>query len=118
MNKVIITGNLTRDPELRYTPQGTAIATFTVANNEGSKEKKKVCFVEVTAWDKQAEFINQWFSKGKPILVEGRLQQDVWQDKDSGKNRSKIKITGQRFEFFGGSGEKKQETAEEISLTE
>ncbi len=108
MNKVIITGNLTRDPELRYTPQGLAVCTFTIANNEGPKEKKKVCFVEVVAWDKQAEFINQWFTKGKPILVEGQLHQDKWEDKETGKQRSKIKINGQRFEFIGGKEEPKE----------
>lgn len=107
MNLVIIKGNLTRDPELRYTPNGTAIATIGVAVNESwtndqGEKQERVHFFDVDAWGKRAEVIAQYFHKGKPILVQGKLKQESWTDKESGQKRYKIKITMDSFEFCGG----------------
>jgi single-strand DNA-binding protein len=105
LNKVFLMGNLTRDPELRYTPGGTAVADFGMAINrtwksqEGEK-REEVCFVDVTAWAKQAELIAQHFRKGRPIFVEGRLQLDSWEGQD-GQKRSKLRVVLERFQFIG-----------------
>lgn len=104
--KVIIMGNLTRDPELRYTPGGAAVCEFAVAVNrkwsdKQGQPKEEVGFFDCTAWAKTAEVIAEHLKKGNPIFVEGRLMQDRWQDKESGQNRSKIKITVERFQFIG-----------------
>ena len=108
-NKVILMGNLTRDPELRYTPSGTAIAKMGLAVNrvwrdsEG-QQKEEVTFVDVDAFGKQAETIGQYMQKGRPILVEGRLKLDQWEDKNSGQRRSKLGVVLERFTFVGGGG--------------
>jgi len=104
-NKTIIMGNLTRDPELRYTPQGTAVTDMAVAVNDGYGDKKTVIFVDVTAWDKQAESCCGYLKKGSKVLVEGRLTQDEWEDRETGKKRSKMKVTAQFVCFLGGKGE-------------
>jgi len=106
MNLAIIKGNLTRDPELRYTPNGKAIASFGVAVNEVWKteagEKMEKChFFDVDAWGRTAENVAQYFKKGKPILVEGKLQMDAWDDKQTGQKRTKVKIVMSRFHFCG-----------------
>ena len=104
LNKVFLLGNLTRDPELRYTPNGTAVAGFGVAVNrryttkEGDR-KEEVDFFEVEVWDKQAENCNEYLSKGRGILVEGRLRQDRWED-ESGNKRSKLKIVASTIQFL------------------
>jgi len=104
MNKVFLLGNLTRDPELRYTPNGTAVAGFGVAVNrryttkEGDR-KEEVDFFEVEVWDKQAENCNEYLSKGRGILIEGRLRQDRWED-ESGNKRSKLKIVASSIQFM------------------
>ena len=108
-NKVILMGNLTRDPELRYTPSGTAIAKMGLAVNrvwrdaEG-QQKEEVTFVDVDAFGKQAETIGQYMQKGRPILVEGRLKLDQWEDKNTGQNRSRLGVVLERFTFVGGGG--------------
>ena len=108
-NKVILMGNLTRDPELRYTPSGTAIAKMGLAVNrvwrdaEG-QQKEEVSFVDVDAFGKQAETIGQYMQKGRPILVEGRLKLDQWEDKNTGQNRSRLGVVLERFTFVGGGG--------------
>lgn len=107
MNIAIIKGNMVRDPELRYTPSGTAIANFAVAVNESytnrdNEKVEKVNFFDVTAWGKTAETIGQYFVKGKPILVQGKLSQESWEDKQTSQKKSKVKITLERFEFCGG----------------
>ena len=108
-NKVILMGNLTRDPELRYTPSGTAIAKLGLAVNrvwrdsEG-QQKEEVTFVDVDAFGKQAETIGQYMQKGRPILVEGRLKLDQWEDKNTGQNRSRLGVVLERFTFVGGGG--------------
>lgn len=108
-NKVILMGNLTRDPELRYTPSGTAIAKLGLAVNrvwrdaEG-QQKEEVTFVDVDAFGKQAETLGQYMQKGRPILVEGRLKLDQWEDKNTGQNRSRLGVVLERFSFVGGGG--------------
>jgi single-strand DNA-binding protein len=112
-NKVLLMGNLTRDPEVRYTPKGTAIATIGLAVNrnwttETGEKKEEVTFVDVDVWGRQAETIGQYMSKGRPIFIEGRLKLDQWDDKESGQKRSKLKIVCESFQFLGspkGTGE-------------
>ena len=103
-NKVILAGNLTRDPELRYTPKGTAVARITLAVNrtytvEGEK-KEEVSFVDVDVWGRQAEVISQYMKKGRPLLVEGRLKQDTWEDKNTKQKQSKLKVVLESFSFI------------------
>ncbi len=101
-NRVILAGNLTRDPQLRYLPNSqTALAEFGMAINRKYKDKEETCFVDCTAWGKQAETLNQYMRKGSPILIEGRLQHDRWEDKD-GQKRSKHIVVVERFQFLGG----------------
>ncbi|MGA3284868.1 MAG: single-stranded DNA-binding protein [Verrucomicrobiota bacterium] len=112
-NKVILMGNLTRDPELRYTPKGTAVARITLAVNrtytlEGGEKKEEVSFVDVDVWGRQAEVISQYMKKGRPLLVEGRLKQDTWEDKNTKQKQSKLKVVLESFSFVdsnrGGEG--------------
>ena len=109
LNKVFLMGNLTRDPELRYTPNGTAVAGFGVAVNrryttkEGER-REDVDYFEVEVWDKQAENCNEYLSKGRGILVEGRLKQDRWED-ESGNKRSKLKIVASSVQFLPRKGD-------------
>ena len=110
-NKVILAGNLTRDPELRYTPKGTAVARITLAVNrtytlEGGEKKEEVSFVDVDVWGRQAEVISQYMKKGRPLLVEGRLKQDTWEDKNTKQKQSKLKVVLEGFSFLdSGRGE-------------
>lgn len=104
-NKVILAGNLTRDPELRFTPKGTAIAEFGLAINrswkdESGQTKEEVTFVDITAYGRQAEVIGQYFKKGRPILMEGRLRYDSWDDKATGQKRSRLKVQLEAFQFI------------------
>jgi single-strand DNA-binding protein len=114
-NKVILVGNLTRDPEVRYTPKGVAIAKLGIAVNrtwktETGEQKEEVTFVDVDAFGKQAEVIGQYLKKGRPILIEGRLRLDQWDDKQSGQKRSKLGVVLEAFQFLdsgnreGGAG--------------
>ncbi len=108
-NKVILAGNLTRDPELRYTPKGTAIAKFGLAinrtwKNEAGETKEEVCFVDVDAFSRQAEVIAQYMRKGRPILVEGRLKLDTWEDKNTHQKQSKLKVHLETFSFIDSKG--------------
>jgi single-strand DNA-binding protein len=114
-NKVILAGNLTRDPELRYTPKGTAVAKLTLAVNrtwksETGESKEEVSFVDVDVWGRQAEVIAQYMRKGRPLLVEGRLKQDTWEDKTTHQKQSKLKVVLESFSFIdsnrpeGGGG--------------
>ena len=105
-NKVLLMGNLTRDPEVRYTPKGTAIATLGLAVNrtwstETGEKKEEVTFVDVDVWGRQAETIGQYMSKGRPIFIEGRLKLDQWDDKETGQKRSKLKVVCENFQFLG-----------------
>jgi single-strand DNA-binding protein len=114
-NKVILAGNLTRDPELRYTPKGTAIAKFGLAVNrrwkgETGETKEEVTFVDVEAWNKQAEVIAQYLKKGQPFLVEGRLRLDQWEDKNTHQKQSKLKVVLEGFSFLASSRPDNAET--------
>ena len=104
-NKVILAGNLTRDPELRYTPKGTAIAKFGLAMNrtwktETGETKEEVTFVDVDAFGRQAEVLAQYMKKGRPLLMEGRLKLDTWEDKNTHQKQSKLKVTLESFSFI------------------
>ena len=106
-NRVILIGNLTRDPELRYTPQGTAVADLrlavsTVRGRSGSERKEETLFIDCTVWDRQAETCSEYLAKGRPVLIEGRLIEDQWQDKETGERRSRIKVYVQNVQFLGG----------------
>ena len=105
-NKVLLMGNLTRDPEVRYTPKGTAIANIGLAVNrrwttESGEQKEEVTFIDIEVWGRQAETVGQYLSKGKPIFVEGRLKLDSWEDKESGQKKSKMKVVCEHFQFIG-----------------
>jgi single-strand DNA-binding protein len=106
-NRVILLGNLTRDPELRYTPQGSAVCEFGLALNEVYKNKntgqttEKVHFIDVTCWGRTAEIASEYLKKGSQAHVEGKLTQDRWQDEASGQNRSKVKVTCEHLTLVG-----------------
>ena len=109
-NKVILMGNLTRDPELRYTPKGTAVAKLGLAVNRSwrnaeGQQQDETTFVDVDAFGKQAETLGQYMQKGRPILIEGRLKLDQWEDKNTGQNRSKLGVILEKFSFVGGGGQ-------------
>jgi single-strand DNA-binding protein len=104
-NKVILAGNLTRDPEVRYTPKGMAIAKFGMAinrtwKNESGETKEEVTFVDIDAFGRQAEVISQYLKKGRPVLVEGRLRLDQWDDKQTGQKRSRLGVVLEAFQFL------------------
>jgi len=104
-NKVILAGNLTRDPELRYTPKGTAVAKIGLAVNrnyttESGEKKEEVSFIDVEAWGRQAEVIGQYMKKGRPLLIEGRLKLDTWEDKNTKQKVSKLKVVLESFSFI------------------
>lgn len=104
-NKVLLIGNLTKDPELRYTPQGTAVVNLRMAVNrrfrtKSQELKEEVCFLTVVVWDKQAEACNQYLHKGSPLFVEGRLQSRSWED-NSGQKRNTIEVRAERVQFLG-----------------
>jgi single-strand DNA-binding protein len=106
-NKVYLIGNLTRDPELRVTPKGTAICQFGIAVNRQFKDESgamrdDTTFVDIEAWGKQGETISKYCTKGRPLFVEGRLKLDQWEDKTSGQKRSRLKVVLEGFQFLGG----------------
>ena len=106
-NKVILMGNLTRDPEVKFLPNGTAVANFGLAVNESytdrqtGEQRESVCFVDIEAWGRQAEVVGEYFTKGRPILVEGSLKYDSW-EADDGTKRNRLRVRLQRFQFVGG----------------
>lgn len=119
-NKVILIGNLTRDPELRYTPKGTAIAKLGIAVNrtwrtETGEQKEEVTFIDVDAFGKQAELIGQYLKKGNPLMLEGRLRLDQWDDKQTGQKRSKLGVVMEGFQFIGG-GANRSETGNDPGM--
>lgn len=106
-NKVFLMGNLTRDPELRYTPKGQAVVKLGLAVNrryttESGEQREEVTFVDIDAWGKQAETIAQYCKKGRPLFVEGRLKLDQWDDKNTGQKRSALRVVLEGFQFVGG----------------
>lgn len=110
LNKVQLMGNLTRDPEVRYTPKGTAVTDIGLAINrnfssDDGERREETTFVDITFWGRLAEVIGEYMKKGRPMYVEGRLQLDTWEDKTTGQQRSRLKVVGENFQFLGGRDE-------------
>jgi len=117
LNKVFLMGNLTRDPELRYTPSGTAVVNLRLAVNrrfkdKNGEQKEDVCFVTAVVWDKQAETCNQYLKKGRPVFVEGRLQSRSWQDAQ-GQKRNVLEVRAERVQFLGASAQSSAQVSTE-----
>lgn len=110
-NRVILIGNLTRDPEVRYIPSGTAVSELGLAVNrtwfdkQSNSRKEETTFVDVTLWGREAEVAGEYLSKGRPVLIEGRLQLDTWEDKQSGQRRSKLRVVCERMQMLGSRGD-------------
>jgi single-strand DNA-binding protein len=106
-NKVILVGNLTRDPQVRYTTGGTAVTDIGLAINsqwfdkQSNQKKEETTFVDVTLWGRQAEVAGEYLSKGRPVLIEGRLQLDSWDDKETGQKRSRLKVVCENMQMLG-----------------
>jgi len=106
LNRVLLIGNLTRDPEIRYTPQGVAVADISLAinrfstNSEGEK-KEEVTYVDVTLWNRVAEIAKDYLKKGKPVFIEGRLRLDTWDDKQTGQKRSRLRVVADGMQLLG-----------------
>jgi len=109
LNKGLLMGNLTRDPEVRYTPKGTAVAELGIAVNriysgENGEKREETTFVDVTVWGRTAENVGEYLKKGRPVFIEGRLQLDSWEDKQSGQKRNKLKVVADNVQFLGSRG--------------
>ena len=109
-NKVILLGNLTRDPQMKYLPSQTPVTEFGLACNRKFKtasgeQREEVTFVDCTAFGRQAEVINQYCTKGRPLFIEGRLKYDTWEDKNGGGKRSKLSVVIENFQLLGGRGD-------------
>lgn len=119
-NKVILLGNLTRDPEVRYTPKGSAVCDLGLAVNrnytlDSGEKREEVTFVDVVLWARLAEIAGEYLKKGRPVFIEGRLQMDSWDDKQTGQKRTKIRVVGETMQLLGsrpsgGGGGESQET--------
>ena len=112
LNKVFLMGNLTRDPELRYIPSGSAVANFSLAINRvykdaGGEKKEEVSYVKVEVWGKMAEICGEYLTKGRPVLVEGRLKSRSWETQD-GQKRSALDVVATSVQFMGAKGDKPQ----------
>ena len=124
LNKVMLLGNLTRDPELRHTPKGSAVTDLGLALNRRVQDgnggwKEEVTFVDVTVWGNSAENAHKYLSKGRGVFVEGRLQMDTWDDMETGKKRSKLKVVADNLQFLpdgkGGGGGSRPASSNESS---
>jgi single-strand DNA-binding protein len=110
-NKVILVGNLTRDPQVKYTTGGTAVTEIGLAVNrrwldkQSNQWKDETTFVDITLWGRTAEIAGEYLAKGRPVLIEGRLQLDTWDDRESGQKRSKLRVVGENMTMLGGKGE-------------
>jgi single-strand DNA-binding protein len=106
-NKVILVGNLTRDPQVRYTTGGTAVAEIGLAvsrqwfDKQSNQKREETTFVDITLWGRQAEVAGEYLAKGRPVLIEGRLQLDTWDDKDTGQKRSKLRVVAENMTMLG-----------------
>lgn len=114
LNRVLLIGNLTRDPELRVTPKGTSICQFGLAVNRTFKDgagqpREETTFIDIEAWGRQGEVISKYCSKGRPLFVEGRLRFDQWEDKNSGQKRSRLSVVLENFQFIGSRGDNPSE---------
>lgn len=119
LNRVQLIGNLTRDPQVRYVPSGTAVAEIGLAVNRSwfdkqtQQRKEEATFVDVVLWGRVAEIAGEYLSKGRCVLIEGRLQLDTWQDKETGQNRSKLRVVGEQLQMLAG---KRDEYGEESQV--
>jgi single-strand DNA-binding protein len=109
LNKVLLIGNLTRDPELRVTPKGTAVCQFGLAVNrqykdESGASRDETAFIDIEAWGKQGELVSKYLQKGSPAFIEGRLRFDSWEDKQSGQKRNKLKVVLENVQFLSRGG--------------
>jgi single-strand DNA-binding protein len=107
LNKVLLLGNVTRDPEIRYTPKGSAVCDLGVAVNRGyttdsGEKREEVTFVDVTLWGRTAEVASEYLKKGRPVFVEGRLQMDTWDDKQTGQKRTRLRVVAENMQLLGG----------------
>ncbi len=110
LNKVMLIGNLTRDPEIKYTPKGQAIAELGMAvsrkyTTESGDKREETTFVDVTLWGRLAEIAKEYLSKGRPVFIEGRLTLDTWDDKQTGQKRYKMRVTGETMQLLGSRGD-------------
>ncbi len=101
----MLIGNLTRDPEVRYTPKGSAVADLAIAVNrnytaENGEKREEVTYVDIVLWAKLAELAGQYLKKGRPVFIEGRLQMDQWEDKQTGQKRSRLRVVGENMQFL------------------
>src|SRR5919109_2784259 len=106
-NKVLLLGNLTRDPEVRYTPKGSAVCDLGIAVNrvyttDSGERREEVTYVDVVLWARLAEIAGEYLKKGRPVFIEGRLQLDTWDDKQSGQKRTKLRVIGETMQLLGG----------------
>ena len=106
-NKVILLGNLTRDPEVRYTPKGSAVCDLGIAVNrnyttDSGERREEVTYVDVVLWARLAEIAGEYLKKGRPVFIEGRLQMDTWDDKQTGQKRTKLRVVGESMQLLGG----------------
>ena len=108
LNKVLLMGNLTRTPELRYTPSGQAVCDLGLAVNRkysvNGQDREDVCFIDIVVWAKQAESCSKYLQKGSPVFIEGRLHNDTWEDKD-GKKKSRMRVTAERVQFLSSKSD-------------
>lgn len=110
-NRVILVGNLTRDPQVRYTPSQTAVAEIGLAVNrywfdkQTNSRREETTFIDVTLWGREAEVAGEYLAKGRPVLIEGRLHLDTWDDKQTGQKRNKLKVVCERMQLLGSRGE-------------
>ena len=109
-NRVILMGNLTADPEVKYVASGTAVTDIRMAVNrywfdkQTNERKEETTFVDVTLWGRQAEVAGEYLAKGRPVLIEGRLQLDTWEDRESGQKRSKLRVVGEHMQLLSSGG--------------
>src|ERR671924_454339 len=106
-NKVLLLGNLTRDPEVRYTPKGSAVTDIGIAVNrqytlDSGEKREDVTFVDVTLWGRTAEIASAYLKKGRPVFIEGRLQMDSWDDKQTGQKRTRLRVVAENMQLLGG----------------
>ena len=107
LNKVLLLGNVTRDPEVRYTPKGSAVCDLGIAVNrayttDSGEKREEVTFVDVTLWGRTAEVASEYLKKGRPVFVEGRLQMDTWDDKQTGQKRTRLRVVADNMQLLGG----------------
>jgi len=122
INKVTLIGNVTRDPELRYTPKGTAVAEIGLAMNRKYKNNageftEDTTYVDVTLWGKTAEIACEYLTKGRQVYVEGRLQQESWEDRQSGQKRTRLKVVGEELKFLGTTPQKQPQHGLPVNRT-